>query len=216
VQAPEHPSTQAPKSAPPLDVRCWALDVPSFPPRPREGDSALQRSKLFASCDEIFRSAAVPAAARDAWPGAWDCSHTARLPTLQRPGTGALRLRRAVFKVQGSEVRRFDVQSFLPLKGLLTAKAPWRSPYLLYQGGWTGRFPRLGYPCGAGRFWPEIRRFSSRNGLGRGSQAPGFPVLGLLVSFNGIGRTKVADFLFKKCLTLIWPFERFCPHTETQ
>ena len=80
----------------------------------------LQQSKLFAGWDEISqisRSALVPssrrprtsrrseakteaplrrdggpAAASDAWLDARDRSHTARLPTFLRPGTGALRL----------------------------------------------------------------------------------------------------------------------------
>ena len=57
-----------------------------------ELDAALQQSKLFASCDVVFRSAAVPAAASDAGLDAWDCSHTARLPAFLRPGPGAFRV----------------------------------------------------------------------------------------------------------------------------
>ena len=66
--------------------------------------TALQWSKSFASCDEISRSAAVPAAASDVWLEARDCSHPARLPTLLRPGTGALR---SVAASPRCEIREF-------------------------------------------------------------------------------------------------------------
>src|SRR5919109_2102925 len=64
------------------------LDVSSSPP----GGGLHCNRRSCSQAAMKFRSAAVPAAASDAWLEARDCSHTARLPTLLRPGTGALRL----------------------------------------------------------------------------------------------------------------------------
>ena len=55
-------------------------------------DTAIQSSKLFASCNEILEVRPFPAAAIEARFDAQDCFHTCSRPTFLRPRTGALRL----------------------------------------------------------------------------------------------------------------------------